>query len=420
MTKASYKRSTIWTLSFLPILMVLGNSALIPLLPVVQKAYRVTDVQTSLLITTFSLTAGFAIPVIGIAADRYGRKIVILLGLVLFGLGSLWAAVGALWKLPFSSLLFARALQGLGGAATSPIAMVMAGDLFQGTNRTKAMGILESANAFGKVLSPFLGTMIGMLSWIALFFFFPILALPLFLLAIRSLPKVKPEEKQSFQEYKKQILKAFRVQGRWLWLVYLLGALVLFLFFGYYAKMSDQWDPVQIPFWQKGLILTLPLVFQCTAAYITGRQIKKGISCLKKFIYFGLLSIGIGSTIVFFFGFTPILSLSALCLFGLGLGMVLPCLNVLITSAIHKSERGIITSLYHSVRFLGVAFGPPTLSLLGNQRYFHLVVLLVLLLLIWLTKRQIHSPQRIHGSNDQYRILIRKEKLHIREKLSPS
>lgn len=43
----------------------------------------------------------------------------------------------------------------------------------------------------------------------------------------------------------------------------------------------------------------------------------------------------------------------------IGTGLLLPCLNTIITGAVQKSERGMITSLYNSLRFLGVAFGPP-------------------------------------------------------------
>jgi ACDE family multidrug resistance protein len=51
-----------------------------------------------------------------------------------------------------------------------------------------------------------------------------------------------------------------------------------------------------------------------------------------------------------------------LTLGSIGTGLLLPCLNTLITGAVEKAERGMITSLYGSVRFLGVAFGPPLFS----------------------------------------------------------
>lgn len=410
----SQNKSLLWTLSLLPIFMVLGNSALIPLLPNIQKSFSITDVETSYLITSFSLSAAIFIPLIGVVSDRFGRKKVILTGLLLFAAGSIWAGIASWLDLDFSMLLYARALQGLGGAATSPIAMVLAGDLFQGNERTKAMGVLESANSFGKVLSPFLGILIGQISWIVLFFLFPVLCIPLFFLVNQKIVEPNTSYNQhSIREYRHQIANAFRLYGRWLGISYFLGALVLFLFFGYYAKMSDQWDTSPLSFWIKGLLLTFPLVGQCLSAFWTGKKIKSGIAHLKKHLYFGLSNLALGVGLIGIVSFTPWWGLLGATLIGLGAGMILPCLNILITSAIRRSERGIITSLYHSVRFLGVAIGPPALSLLGREPLFHLGIVILLGVTAWSITQLLHSPQRVHGGPDQSRIILRKNQLHL-------
>ncbi|WP_052807215.1 MFS transporter [Risungbinella massiliensis] len=410
----SQNKTLLWTLSLLPIFMVLGNSALIPLLPNIQKSFMVSDIETSYLITSFSLSAAIFIPFIGVASDRFGRKRVILVGLLLFAAGSLWAGIASWLELDFSMLLYARALQGLGGAATSPIAMVLAGDLFQGVEKTKAMGILESANSFGKVLSPFLGVIIGQISWIVLFFFFPVLSIPLFFLVQHKIVEPTISDNQhSFREYGHQIASAFRLYGRWLGISYLLGALVLFLFFGYYAKMSDQWDASPLSFWIKGLLLTTPLVGQCLGAFWTGRKVKSGVTHLKNHLYLGLCCLSLGVGLIGIFSFTPWLGLFSASLIGVGAGLALPCLNILITSAIRRSERGIVTSLYHSVRFLGVAVGPPILSMFGREPVFHFGIVGLLGLIAWSVASFLHPPQRVHGGPEQSRILLRKSRLHL-------
>jgi ACDE family multidrug resistance protein len=75
---------------------------------------------------------------------------------------------------------------------------------------------------------------------------------------------------------------------------------------------------------------------------------------------------------VFFFGnlymFIGLLSLSAI-----GTGLLLPCLNTMITGSVKKEQRGMITSIYNSLRFIGVAFGPPIfewLMKISNQIVF--------------------------------------------------
>ena len=56
--------------------------------------------------------------------------------------------------------------------------------------------------------------------------------------------------------------------------------------------------------------------------------------------------------------------LLTLVLGGIGIGAALPSLDALITEGIEKEERGTITSLYSSMRFVGVAAGPPLYTLL--------------------------------------------------------
>jgi MFS transporter, ACDE family, multidrug resistance protein len=98
---------------------------------------------------------------------------------------------------------------------------------------------------------------------------------------------------------------------------------------------------------------------------------------------------------------------------GIGSGLVLPCLNMMITSAIRLKERGIITSLYSSVRFFGVALGPPVFGALANHPYLLYfgtsAIILLSLLLSW---KLIHRPQRIHGKEERSRILVVKKQLH--------
>lgn len=59
-----------------------------------------------------------------------------------------------------------------------------------------------------------------------------------------------------------------------------------------------------------------------------------------------------------------------LSLSGIGIGVVLPCMDALITEGIEKENRGTITSLYSSMRFIGVALGPPVVSLLMNRGHW--------------------------------------------------
>jgi MFS transporter, ACDE family, multidrug resistance protein len=61
---------------------------------------------------------------------------------------------------------------------------------------------------------------------------------------------------------------------------------------------------------------------------------------------------------------------------GIGIGAGLPCLDSLITEGVEKEERGTITSIYSSMRFIGVAAGPPVIALMMKNNEKWLFILL--------------------------------------------
>ena len=122
-----------------PFVMVLSNSLLIPVLPLLQAQMNLTPFQSGLIVTAFSIPAGLTIPVVGYLSDRFGRKVIIVPSLIIFGLGGLLAGIAAwLTPRPFAWMLAARVLQGLGGGGTYQIAMALAGDIFQTSERARS------------------------------------------------------------------------------------------------------------------------------------------------------------------------------------------------------------------------------------------------------------------------------------------
>lgn len=102
-------------------------------------------------------------------------------------------------------------------------------------------------------------------------------------------------------------------------------------------------------------------------SYTTGALIKKNGTVMRWLINIGLLvmTLSLASTIFALqnlYLFIGLLTLSAI-----GTGLLLPCLNTMITGSVEKSERGMITSIYNSLRFIGVAFGPPIFGWLMDK-----------------------------------------------------
>ena len=79
-----------------------------------------------------------------------------------------------------------------------------------------------------------------------------------------------------------------------------------------------------------------------------------------------VLSLIITSASVVFVGFVKeklILLLIVTSIVGIAIGALLPVLDAIITENIRKEERGTVSSFYSSARFIGVAAGPPIMSL---------------------------------------------------------
>jgi EmrB/QacA subfamily drug resistance transporter len=127
------------------------------------------DASTSALqwiLNGYLLTLASLILLGGSLGDRYGRRRVFVLGVGLFTLASLLCAIAPSAEL----LIFARALQGIGGALLTPGSLALIEASFRPGDRARAIGAWSGlggvATAFGPLLG---GYLIGAISWRAIF-----------------------------------------------------------------------------------------------------------------------------------------------------------------------------------------------------------------------------------------------------------
>lgn len=366
MSKQPHKRMTIFAIGSIPLILVLGNSMLIPILPKMKTELGITQFKVSLVISAFSIAAAISIPILGYLSDRFSRKAVIIPALILYGSGGLLAGAAAAWFTnSYTWILAGRIMQGLGAAGTAPIAMALAGDLFKGGEQSKVLGLVEASNGFGKVISPIIGSLLAMLFWYAAFFAFPIFCLiSVFLTIFFIKEKKKKKEPPPVGKYALGLISVFKTEGRWLFATYLTGATCLFTLFGILFYLSDILEKEHhIDGLIKGGILAIPLLFMTSTSYITGSKIGKRMRLMKFLIILGLILMTASfSSLILFKKLIPFISV--LVVSSIGTGLVLPCINSLITGSVPTDRRGFVTSIYGSVRFLGVAIGPPIFSTL--------------------------------------------------------
>ncbi|MGD8190056.1 MFS transporter [Brevibacillus ginsengisoli] len=351
-------------LAGVPLVMVLGNSMLIPVLTTMKNKMDLTQFQTSFLITSFSIAAGLVIPLAGYLSDRFNRKLVISIALSLYGLGGLLAGLASIWfDHPYMLIMVGRVLQGIGAAGTSPIAMALVGDLFNGAAESRALGLLETSNGLGKVLSPIFGSLLALIAWYMVFLAFPVICgvvLLIFLFLVKE--KKQKKEPMPVKQYLHSIKHVFQKNGKWLIPAFFIGSICLFTLFGVLFYLSDLLEEqYKIDGLIKGGILAIPLLAMSITAYITGSVIKKKLGLMRTLIVTGMLMLAASYLIASFIQGIYLL-IGVLMIGSIGTGLILPCLNSMIIGAVKKAERGMITSLYNGVRFIGVAVGPPVFT----------------------------------------------------------
>ncbi|MGM0836682.1 MAG: MFS transporter [Bacillota bacterium] len=361
------KKWAIASLASIPLVMTLGNSMLIPVLPTIEKKLKITSFQVSMIITVYSIVAIILIPIAGYLSDRLGRKAVIIPSLIITAIGGVisgWAG----WKLndPYWIILVGRTLQGVGAAGAAPIVMPLVGDMFKSDSEvSKNLGIIETSNTLGKVLSPILGAVLAGFVWFMPFFSIPVFCLVSILLMIFLVksPK-KKEEPLPFKEFLQAVKAIFKKDCKWLFAIFFIGCILMFVLFGVLFYLSDLLEKKhQIDGIKKGLFLAIPLASLCIASFITGRKIEKNKVLMKWLIVISIAVLG-GAVFANSFFSNVWVTMGLFLIGGIGIGVALPSLDALITEGIEKEERGTITSIYSSMRFIGVALGPPMVALL--------------------------------------------------------
>lgn len=144
-----------------------------PARTVIQNSMGVEDSLGVWMLTIYTLAYAASIPIMGKLADKYGRKYIYLLCVTLFGLGSLMCGLSREFN-SFEMLLFARAVQAIGGGGIMPVATAEFGTAFPEEKRGMALGLVGGvygiANVFGASAGSAILDLFGQANWQFIFY----------------------------------------------------------------------------------------------------------------------------------------------------------------------------------------------------------------------------------------------------------
>ena len=171
---------------------------LMPALPAIRADFGDTIAATQSVISVFLIVFAIGIPLAGPLSDRYGRRPLLIGGIFIFLIGSLLGAFAPSLEV----LVFARALQAIGCAATATVARAVLGDLYPDWRLARALARLTLVMMTGTAISPWLGGLITeSMGWHAPLALMVVLAAIIGVAAFVALPETRaPSGRSSFHE----------------------------------------------------------------------------------------------------------------------------------------------------------------------------------------------------------------------------
>ena len=136
-------------------------------IPAIAKHFGVASTDLQWVVSGYMLSIGALMVTAGRLADIFGRRLVIVIGLAIFGVVSLicGTAPGELY------LIVARVFQGIGAALIFPVSIAVASSTFTGVRQARAIGVVLGVQSIGQALGPFVGgTFSEFMSWRGVFF----------------------------------------------------------------------------------------------------------------------------------------------------------------------------------------------------------------------------------------------------------
>ncbi len=330
---------------------ILGNTLINAPLPDIVAAFGRSDGAAGLLVSAATLPGIVVAPAIGLLADRFGRRAVLIPCLVLFGI----AGVASAFAPTFGVLVALRFAQGIGSAGLINLAVVLIADCWDGHDRARLIGWNAAVLTVSVAILPAVGGLLAAVGgWRLAFAPF---AIALFSAAAVA-RWVRVPHTPSGMTLREQVRGAAVVVRSPVVLGSILyGTAFFVLAFGLMLTvlplMLEQRFGLSVGL--RGLVFIAPAAGATIVAFNMGRLRRRFGA--RNLLMVGAVLFAVGYAAM---GIVPVLALVALGAFihGLGEGGTIPTVQELVASAAPTESRGAVMAVWVGAARFGQTLGP--------------------------------------------------------------
>lgn len=329
---------------------IMGVASITPAFPQIAKELNISAKDVGLLISIFSFPGILLTPFLGVVADRWGRKRIIIPSLMLFGI----AGGLCFFVRDFKLLLILRLIQGIGAAPLGSLTVTIIGDLYSKKELIAAMGYNSSVRSIGSASYPAIGGALAMLGW-HYPFILPVIAVPIGFLVLFNLKTPEPENEAHIREHLNIVWKKLR--NRQVVGLLVIGIIIFVMLFGSYMT----YFPLLLgnSFGLSSLIIGLILAGVSLIAAFTSSQLGKIIKLFSKKIILKISFIlyALALSIIPLIS-QPWLFFIPVVIFGVAHGMNIPVIQALLAEAAPLKYRATFMSVSGMTFRIGQTLGP--------------------------------------------------------------
>ncbi|MBT2218514.1 MFS transporter [Virgibacillus dakarensis] len=329
---------------------------IIPILPAFMDKFNTNGQMMGLLVATYGIIQLFLSPIAGRFADRYGRKRIIVMGLICLTLSQLFFA----FSFHFWLLFLGRFLTGIAVSLLIPGAMACIIDITAEEERAKGLSFLNASISFGFVIGPGIGGFLTAYGLYVPFYFAAAVSFVSFLLSFFLLPETLEKKGQmpkeattSTQSMIQQLLRSIRAPYVVPLLLVFLYSVSLYIFEAIFGLFVDK----QFGFTAKDIAMVISIAaFVSVIVQLTFTNKFVSLFGESKVMNGTLVAGGLSFLLLLFTTrFFSILLMT--CLLYTATSILRPVINTVL-SKLAVNEQGFIAGMNNAYVSLGSVVGP--------------------------------------------------------------